>query len=285
VGKWFFPIDGLSANANDSYQELLKESNDPISACGFILTLLLHFDGPSRRRQLDRLNRYADSEVVSEMLRLEPKVVDISWQDRIALVVIYAPALKKLSIHDRQRFLSNLRAIICADDLINLLEFAILLLVESQLDTPRDKTQQVKKRDDLSRFRAREPEGSGQGLSFEEFREQISLLFSVLARSVSPDDRSFLDRYRAGMNLLSLHPSHPPSFGASFEKLSCAVRTLRKLDSERVERVIQGCLLVVNKGEGEIQNTQNSDIVPLQALIECFNRVFDHEFRAQVSNL
>jgi Zn-dependent protease with chaperone function len=76
---------------------LREASQDPVSAMGLVLGLLLRRDAASRTAQLTKARGLAGGEVVREAERLEPLLRALSAGSRVPLLDLSMPALRQLS--------------------------------------------------------------------------------------------------------------------------------------------------------------------------------------------
>lgn len=219
-------FEGATATPSYASQTLAEEATSPQTACALLSALVLHFDGSERTRQLERIAWYGDEALGSEILRLEPRVVVLSPDERLFLVPAAITGLAKLPSHQRQRFMANLRSLINADEAVSIFEYTVLLLVETALEVPSSD----------SRLSPSRP---------EEVADQITTLIAMLARAVSEDENSARRASDAAMRSLSLsHRAFPP-YRASFERLSSAMRGLRRASPALAERILGACEIVV----------------------------------------
>lgn len=244
----------LQTTGTNSYalKNLSEEAVSPRTACALLSTLVLHFDGPARTRQLERIAWYGDEPLMTEILRLEPQVVVLSPDERLALVPTAIKGLWGLPAHRRHRFMANLRSLINADDAVSLFEYTLLLQVESGLEAPGS-----------------DPKPAPTNL--DEVKDQLITLIAVLARAVSQDEATARRAYEAAMRSLSSPHRTLPPYRASFERLSGAMRELRRVSPPFADRILDACEVVIAHGTGTKAPPPSEYGALLQGLRGCFS--------------
>lgn len=207
-------------------------------ACAALYALVLHFDGPARTRQLQRIAWHAEQSMIARMLEIEPHLIDLSPGERISLASIAVRRLDNLQPHIRQRFTANIRALITADDSVSLFECIVLLLIESS--APLEQRELTQRATDLT----------------EVGEQVIALLVAFVSTGSLTRDRALRTLNTALRQMgLPLRTSFPPPI--TFERLSWAIRGLRRSSPPLVKIIIQGCQIALGEvsgytGEGEL---------------------------------
>ncbi len=117
-----------------SIPEPIREAtNDAFSARAVIFGLLLHDDGPERKKQLDRLKSSADPAVVRALARILPSFEGVGPELRLPILDIATPALAAMTADQAVTFIDNARALAEADEKIEPFEWALLRIVERRL--------------------------------------------------------------------------------------------------------------------------------------------------------
>jgi len=112
---------------------LQRLTHDPFGARALVYALLLDPDEEVRNRQLGRLAEAADSRVYLETRKVLPNVRELDPASRLPLVELAIPALRQLSPGQFRSFQANIKALMEADQSINLFEFALLRLLMRHL--------------------------------------------------------------------------------------------------------------------------------------------------------
>lgn len=245
------PLAGVKTSDSLAVQQLTQETASPRTACALLSALVLHFDGPARTRQLARIAWYGDEALMAEILRLEPRVVPLSPEERLSLMPSAIRGLSGLHSQRRQRFMANLRSLINADEAVSLFEYTLLLAVESALEPPTSDPRPLPANPD-------------------EVGEQIATLIAILARALSRDESAARRAYEPAMKLLTLaHRAFPP-YRASFERLSWAMRGLRRISPLLAEQILSACDVVVAHNTPPHTPPSAEHISLLRALGGCF---------------
>jgi hypothetical protein len=176
--------------------------------------------------------------MIARMLEIEPHLIDLSPGERISLASIAVRRLDNLQPHIRQRFTANIRALITADDSVSLFECIVLLLIESS--APLEQRELTQRATDLT----------------EVGEQVIALLVAFVSTGSLTRDRALRTLNTALRQMgLPLRTSFPPPI--TFERLSWAIRGLRRSSPPLVKIIIQGCQIALGEvsgytGEGEL---------------------------------
>jgi uncharacterized tellurite resistance protein B-like protein len=110
-----------------------KAARDPFAARAVLLYLVLDQDEEIRTKQLEHLKASADRGVYPETLRLIHAKGNLLTQQRLPLIELALPTLRRISMEQAQRFLKNLNALIRADGKITLFEWCLNHVVAEYL--------------------------------------------------------------------------------------------------------------------------------------------------------
>ena len=227
--------------------ELIAASQQPHCAAAILSALILHFDGPERARQINRISWHVEPGHIDEVLRLEPLIIPLSFAQRLELATLAASGIRGLEQHRRQQCTTNLRALINADETVSLFEFILFLTLDSTLEAESS------------------PPRSFAELP-EEVAEQLGTLFDALTYSVSPHGRAGHRLRNQAMRSLGLPPSLRSPSRPSFERLGWAMRALRQASPSLVERIMTGCAIAIS----QLQTSPDEQRALLHGIKSCF---------------
>lgn len=199
-----------------------------VDACAALYALVLHFDGPERDRQLKRIAWHAEQSMIARMLEIEPHAIDLSAGERISLASLAVRGLSALQPQVRHRFTANIRSLITADDSVSLFECIVLLLIESSAPLESGEFEQ----------RVTEPTEVGEQL--------VALLMALITTydlTRNNELRSLNNALsRIGLPLRTSFPSR-----TTFERLSWAMRGLRRSSPYLIELILNGCEVAMSE--------------------------------------
>jgi hypothetical protein len=234
-------LDGLSSNLSEAARE-------PFSARAVVYALLLDPDEAVSMGQLRQLETHAATGTAVEVLRLLPAVRSIDEAERLPLVELTFPALRRLSEGQYREFRQNVNALVKADRRVSLFEFALLRMLLRHLDRAFFGAGPIR-----VRYR-----------TLDSVFEQALLLVSSLARLGQGDEAGATRAFVAGMARLqgdhpgerrvSLLPAEKCSVAAvdrALERLAQAVPEVKRrvLDASAATIVTDG---VVTTPEAEL---------------------------------
>jgi hypothetical protein len=226
--------------------------NGPFDACAALYALVLHFDGPARDRQLQRIAWHAEQSMMTRILRVEPEVVILSSAERLSLASGAVASLNGLQSSERQRFTANIRSLIIADDTVSLFECIILLLVESSCPRePRELRQSAETPTEIS--------------------EQLITLLATIVDSHTQNKETALRSLNRGLSSLGLPSRASLPTRASFERLSWAMRGLRRASPPLIEAIIRACEVAITPAQISSTREQLPSSAILLGLRLCFS--------------
>jgi Zn-dependent protease with chaperone function len=120
-----------------SYPPTLKErAYEPYGARAIVFALLIDRDDPSVRDAQRRwLAEHAERGVFHEVEAVLPEVLRLSPESRLPLVAMMVPALRRLSRNQFEQFDADVRALVQADNQVNLYEYALQRLLMRHLSS------------------------------------------------------------------------------------------------------------------------------------------------------
>lgn len=148
----------------------LKEAaHDSYKARALIYSLVINDDPTARESQLLHLKQNGDQGVYEETVKLVPQTQKLDTRFRLPLIDIAMGTLHQLSLAQYSLFRKNLRALIEADNKIDLFEWSLQKIVHHHMDN------EFEKRSPLSRI--------AKYSSLEQVRDECVLAISLLAYS------------------------------------------------------------------------------------------------------
>ncbi len=205
-------------------------AQEPFSARALILGLLLSPAPAVREHQLGMVTA-ADQRLAHELYRLAKPVRELPRELRLTLVDLALPALTEMTPGQEATFLELMRAVIGADDKVELFEFCLERTVASKLARHSDQV----RRSTIHYY------------GFGHILEDCALLLSALARTGSTDQRAISAAFNAGAEALgqgSLAMTGREAITLSsleqvFDKFSGTAPKIKK-------RIIEACAAVVS---------------------------------------
>ncbi|MBH06415.1 MAG: hypothetical protein CMJ20_08850 [Phycisphaeraceae bacterium] len=104
-------------------------AREPFGARAVVYAMLLHESGPHQKTQLKRLRHHADTLVYNTTLQIKPLIKPLDPSVRLPLIDMVVPALRELSTTQYRAFEENIRALIAADDGLDLFEWVLQRVV------------------------------------------------------------------------------------------------------------------------------------------------------------
>lgn len=165
-------------------RELKELSEEPFDAAALVLALLLSEDTDVAAVQREQLRPHAPEALVALMARLRPVIAGLPAEQRLPLVELALPALKRMSPRQIVGFVRAISAMARADQRISLFEFCLHRLVTHALSSTG------------SLF----VRAAGAMPS----RQAIELLLSTLAHAGRKDETTAALAFAAGMSQLDV---------------------------------------------------------------------------------
>jgi hypothetical protein len=164
----------------------------PASARALFLALALDQDATVRERQTAFVARQLGDEVARTMSELVPEVDALHSEQRLPVLMHAFPALRQLTRDERVRLMACLNSMWQREGTLSLHAYVLRKLAQVHL------------RDDL------DPRGRRATLSLSAVRNELNVLFSVLAQHGHRSEADARRAYEAGMHLLL--PRERPSY-------------------------------------------------------------------------
>jgi len=222
---------------------VIDAAREPYGARAVIYALLIDGEGETRNRQLDQLARFGELGIDAETRRLLPEIEQLEPRYRLPLIDIALPSLATLSPDQYQAFKFNLRALVVADQKIELFEWVLQRMAFTYL---RPHFERVKP----PRIRH---------TSLRKVSEPCSVVLSILAHAGSPDENWVRTAFERGASQLSgVAVSLLPRERAGLRELDRALKDLAEVDPSSREQLLRACAVCiaadreVTQAEGEL---------------------------------
>jgi hypothetical protein len=220
-----------------------EAAREPYGARAVIYALLIDREDEPRNRQLEQLARFGEAGIDSETRRLLPELESLEARYRLPLIDIALPSLCALSADQYQAFKTNLRALVVADEKIELFEWVLQRTVFTHL---RPHFERVKP----PRIRH---------TSLRKLSEPCAVTLSILAHAGSSSETSIRSAFEAGASQLpGISIALLPRERAGLRELDSALGKLAEADPSTREQLLRGCAACiatdreVTQAEGEL---------------------------------
>ncbi len=215
---------------------LLKAARDPFASRALLLFLVLDEDEEIRKRQLGTLKTEADRGVYAETMRLVRQAGSLRREQRLPLIELALPTLRRLSEAQSKIFLENLEKLIRIDGKITLFEWCLRKIVI-----------------EYRREYFEEPAGAGSMIGdLEKVAGDCAVLLSTLVRAVRhsgmtpPEVFAMASRELAGLRLELIEPKK-----LGLAALDASLEPLKRLRPRLKARVFKACIVSV-QADGRI---------------------------------
>jgi len=168
--------------------EWLNAAHNVSGAQALIFSMLLSQDDTIRASELEILQQTTDELTYQMVSGSKDGLAALSSSQKIALIDLSIPALKRLQADEYDRFLSIMRQLIESDGQIDLFEFMLEKIVHRHLDL----------------FFVRRPEPKLRYKSMQQLEDEASVLISTLALFGSSDPARAHQAFRAGAREIEL---------------------------------------------------------------------------------
>jgi Zn-dependent protease with chaperone function len=225
----------------------------PQEAVAVLLALALAADAEARRRQLLVVERQLGADVSAAVARVAPEVEGLEPAQRLPALLRLFPALHQLARRDRQRLLACVSALLpWGEGRPSVHHYAL------------SKLAQVHLRDDLTpRAETRRP------LALDDVREELAVLFSVLAQHGDADPAAAERAFAAGIAHLLRHGPPPyrprPDWPARLDR---AFDRLDRLAPGAKQRVVEALVKTISH-DGRLTPAEAELLRTVSAVLHC----------------
>ena len=215
----------------------------PYGARAVIYALLINREDGPRGRQLAQLARFGEAGIDRETRRLLPEIEALEARFRLPLIDIALPSLCALSADQYQAFKTNLRALVVADEKIELFEWALQRMVFTHLRPHFERVRPPRSRH----------------ISPHKLSEPCAVVLSILAHAGSPSESSIRSAFAIGASQLpAIGTALLPRERAGLRELDRALGILLDADPTTRQQVLSACAACISadrrvtQAEGEL---------------------------------
>lgn len=178
-------------------------------------------------------------------------VTDVDPRQRLPLVDLALPVLKKLTINERQKFIKTMNGIARLDRRISLFEFVLLIILQQHLDEGAEKVDHVKYH------------------SFKHLLEDVRVLISLLVQTSRQSGEKTAEVFhRAMKTFVSDNVEMIPAKECRFEMLSNALNKLNGLSPLLKKTLITVCVDCV-EDDGIIMPAEGELLRAITESLDC----------------
>jgi len=217
--------------------------HEPYGARAVIYALVIDRDDDSRKRQLEQLARFGEAGIDHETRRLLPEIERLAARVRLPLVDMAFPALRALSLSQYEAFKTNLRALVEADQKIDLFEWTLQRMLVAHLRPHFERVRPPRVR--YSSLRRLAPE--------------CGVVLSILAIAGSQSDAGTRAAFERGASQLrGIELALLPRDRCGLENLDRALQRLVQADGSCAQQLLMACAACiaanrnVTQAEGEL---------------------------------
>ncbi len=218
-------------------------AREPYGARAVIYALLINPNSESRGRQLEQLARFGEPEIERVTRRLLPEIEHLEARYRLPLIDLALPSLRALSPDQYQEFKTNLRALVVADEKIELFEWALQRMIFRHLKPHFERVKAPRLRHTSQR----------------KLSEPCSVVLSILAHAGSPFDDRINKAFGAGAaQLAGIEIALLPRERAGLRELDRALDRLAEADPSARQQILTACAACISadreisQAEGEL---------------------------------
>lgn len=231
---------------------VVEASHEAHGARAVVYALLIDSDAGARRRQLERLDGFAEPGIADETRRLLADVERLAPSTRLPIVDIALPALRNLSPRQYAAFHANVRALVEADERIDLFEWTLSRVLLAHLAPHFEHLAKPPRRKSL------------RALSHE-----CSVALSVLARLGSPGEDAVRAAFERGAGELA-EPGLEllPEERCALDGLDRALDGLARAKPRAAERILHACAVCI-AADGIVSDAQGEVLRALADTLGC----------------
>ena len=230
--------------------ELHEAAHEPYGARALIYALLLDQDPAIYRRQFNVLAIQADQAVHRETIRLHRTIAALAKNLRLPLLNLSIRPLRGLSPAQYKQFRKNVKALVDADNNVNLFEWSLQKIVFHSLD---------------SAFSYR----SSSTKSHRPKSSDVMIVLSAVAHTSSWDPRVIANAYTRGASAMGLKEQTMTLWQRdNFSELNKAIDALDQLRPKLKAKIIHGLAEVVAY-DGHIEPNELELLRAISAAIHC----------------
>jgi Zn-dependent protease with chaperone function/uncharacterized tellurite resistance protein B-like protein len=168
--------------------EWLNAAHNTSGAQALIFSMLLAQDDETRSAEFEELHKTTDETTFKMVTEWQASIAQLESPQKIALIDLSIPALKRLQTDEYERFLKIMRQLIESDGRVDLFEFMLEKIVKRHLDL----------------FFVRKPEPKVRYKAMHQLEAEAAVLISTLANLGSEDPAEIQRAYREGAREIEL---------------------------------------------------------------------------------
>jgi Zn-dependent protease with chaperone function len=205
---------------------VVDAAREPYGARAVIYALLIDRKDEPRSRQLEQLASFGEAGIDHETRRLLPEIESLEARFRLPLIDIALPSLCALSTDQYQAFKTNLRALVVADEKIELFEWVLQRMVFTHLRPHFERVKPPRVRH----------------ISKRKLSEPCAVVLSILAHAGSPSETSIRTAFELGASQLpGIDTALLPRERAGLRELDCALEELGEAKLSTREQLLRAC--------------------------------------------
>ncbi|WOH37958.1 M48 family metallopeptidase [Thalassotalea fonticola] len=245
-------ISHASALISELPETIHHAVHDIDQARAFIYCLVLSPNKEVMYKQLMRLKKNGDQDIIDHVLRLREQVSQLHTRYRLPLIDMVIPTLKQLTQGRYELFKANFSFLILADDKIELFEWVLQKILFNHLDIQFSRSN---KRNKYASLKSKQVE--------------INLLLSMLLHTYVKGPSSIskvteLIDSEVGLNNIQL--LHKES--VELAKLNQTFESLSELEPRLKPKIIKACLLIIT--QDKLFSIKETEILrAIAALLNC----------------
>ena len=226
-------------------------TESPGGAQALVIALLISADGAAQSQQLAMLARSIHAASFTVIQRVIPLTRALDPMLRLPVVQRAFPALRRLTLSQRESLAKLICVLIHADARVDVFEYCLAKLLETLLSD------------------AMAPAAPHGTLTLEDVVSELGLLFAVFAQIGAPDERAAREAYEVGMAVVL--PRERPAYAPVSEwqgQLSAALPRLMQMHPFAKKAVIEG--LVKTVANDELLTDEEAELLrTVCALLQC----------------
>lgn len=215
-----------------------QAGKDPFSAQAMLLYLVLDQEEKIRTAQLKQLKTSGSRGIYPELLRLLRSSPTVRVQQRLPLVELCLPALRRLTEEQARSFLVDLKAIIRADGRITVFEWCLYRIVSQYLQ---------------EYFGGASAEAGSPIGDLRQVKKDCAVVLSMLIHSTRHEGLKNSEVFAKALREMELAEIEQiPAEEINLTQMSQSLKVLKRLKPQAKARLLKGCVACV-LADGKIE--------------------------------